>query len=212
MERGQKMRVLIFGDSTTQGFWDSQGGWVERLRKYFDARHISGQDDDTPAVFNLGVSADASDNLLERFNNEAKARNRDELAIVFDIGCNDARTKEGKNYTEVETYTGNLAKLLKQAQTYTKKILFVGLTPCVEERSNPVSWSNTGYTNARNQLFDKALQGFCKENDVPYVPVFEDFAKRQAQEELLPDGIHPNDAGHQLIADIVRPKLEELLK
>lgn len=30
------MRVLVFGDSITQGFWDTEGGWVERLRKYYD--------------------------------------------------------------------------------------------------------------------------------------------------------------------------------
>lgn len=25
------MRVLIFGDSITQGMWDAQGGWANRL-------------------------------------------------------------------------------------------------------------------------------------------------------------------------------------
>jgi lysophospholipase L1-like esterase len=31
------MIVLVFGDSIAQGYWDSEGGWVERLRKANDS-------------------------------------------------------------------------------------------------------------------------------------------------------------------------------
>lgn len=205
------MRVLIFGDSITQGFWDIDGGWVNRIRKYYDQQMIDNTNNDPPTIFNLGVSGDSSDDVLARFESETKARAREELAFVIAVGVNDARTKAGVNYSDTNRYKQNLGEILKLARQHSSKILFVGLTPCVEERSNPVSWGDTGYTNSRIKEFDNALREFCNENQVPFVEVFEPFAKAESESELLPDSLHPNDKGHQIIADLVKPKLEVLV-
>ena len=205
------MRVLIFGDSITQGFWDIEGGWVSRIRKHYDQQMMDGTDNDPPTIFNLGVSGNSSDDVLARFDNETKARATEELAFVVAIGVNDARTKAGVNYSDPTRYRQNLSEILKLAKQYSSRILFVGLTPCVEERSNPVSWGDTGYTNGRIKDFDNILREFCQENQVPFAEVYEPFAKAEAESELLPDSLHPNDKGHQLIADLVTPGLFELL-
>lgn len=206
------MRVLVFGDSITQGFWDIDGGWVSRLRKYYDQQMIDGKDDDPPTIFNLGVSGNSSDDVLARFENETKVRATEDSAFVIAIGVNDARTKASVNYSDTNRYKQNLSEILKLAKKYTSKVLFVGLTPCVEERSNPVSWGDTGYTNGRIKEFDNTLREFCEENQVAFVEVFEPFVKAESETELLPDSLHPNDRGHQLIADLVMPKLKQLLE
>jgi lysophospholipase L1-like esterase len=206
------MRVLVFGDSITQGFWDIDGGWVSRIRKHYDQQMIDGTDNDPPTIFNLGVSGNSSDDVLARFDNETKARATEELAFVVAIGVNDARTKASVNYSDPTRYRQNLSEILKLAKQYSSKILFVVLTPCVEERSNPVSWGDTGYTNERIKEFDDTLREFCQESQVPFVEVYEPFAKAEAESELLPDSLHPNDKGHQLIADLVTPGLFELLR
>jgi lysophospholipase L1-like esterase len=206
------MRVLVFGDSITQGFWDVDGGWVSRIRKTYDQKAIATDDYDQPTIFNMGVSGDSSDDVLARFNNETKVRANEELAFVFAIGVNDARTKAGVNFSDVERYRKNLSEIVSQARQYSDRILFVGLTPCVEARSNPVSWGDTGYTNARIKAFDRTLKEFCVQNDVSFVEVLEPFLEAEAKTELLPDSLHPNDVGHQLIADIVAASIEELLR
>lgn len=206
------MRVLIFGDSITQGFWDSEGGWASRIRKYYDRQTIDGSSSGQPTFFNLGVSGNSSDDVLARFENETKVRATEELSFVIAIGVNDARTKAGVNYSDTNRYGQNLSGILKLARQYSNKILFVGLTPCVEKRSNPVSWGDTGYTNGRIKEFDETLREFCNENQVPFVEVFEPFTAAEAGTELLPDSLHPNDEGHQLIADLVMPKFQELLR
>jgi len=206
------MRVLIFGDSITQGFWDTNGGWVSNLRKSYDLQKIEGRHDDPPTIFNLGVSGDSSDNILARFENETKARVNEELVFVIAVGVNDARTKAGVNFSDTNRYKQNLTEILKLAKQYSSKILFIGLTSCVEERSNPVSWGSTGYTNGRIKEFDSTLREFCEENDATFVDVFETFTKAESENELLPDGLHPNDAGHKLIYELVFPKLDELIK
>ncbi len=87
------MRVLVFGDSITQGFWDVDGGWVSRIRKTYDQKAIDTDDYDQPTIFNMGVSGNSSDDVLVRFDNETKVRANEELSFVFAIGVNDARTK-----------------------------------------------------------------------------------------------------------------------
>lgn len=207
------MRVLIFGDSITQGFWDLDGGWVSRLRRTYDKQMIDGVDDDPPTLFNLGVSGDSSDDILARFENEVKARkNNESLAIVIAVGVNDSRTKAGVEFSNTKRYHDNLQQIWQAARQFTDKVLFVGLTPCVESRTTPVSWGDTGYTNDRILTFDKTLRDFCESNKAAFVGIFEPFQIKQQADELLPDGLHPNDAGHQLIADIVGPKIAELVQ
>ena len=56
------------------------------------------------------------------------------------------------------------------------------------------------------------MSGIANEHNIPFIPVFDKFlAKLTENSHLLPDGLHPNREGHQLIADIVLPKLQELL-
>jgi hypothetical protein len=77
MELRQKMRVLVFGDSITQGYWDTDGGWVDRIRRHFDTIQATDlQDNDEPTIFNLGISADNSRNILERIETETISRTR----------------------------------------------------------------------------------------------------------------------------------------
>lgn len=205
------MRVLVFGDSIAQGFWDADGGWVSRIRRHYDKQMIERLYDDPPTIFNLGVSGDCSDDVLARFENETNVRAREELVFVIAVGTNDSRTKAGQNFSSTTRYIQNVEKIIDQAKRHSSKILVVGLTPCVEERSNPVAWGDSGYTNQRVKEFDDTLMRFCKDNGISFVKIYQPFAAAQAQAELLPDGLHPNDAGHQLIADLVLPMLDELL-
>ena len=206
------MRVLIYGDSITQGFWDLEGGWVARLRKEYDRRSIDGEGD-MPTIFNLGISGDSSNEVVARFENETKARMwpGEEFAIVFAVGANDTRIDGTTNFSEPDRYRQNLFKLLGMAKQFSPKIMFVGLTPCVDSRTNPVSWADISHNLARMQEFDYVLTEFCQQNNLPRVEVFKPFQEKQEQIELMPDGLHPNDEGHKLIADLVRPKLDELL-
>jgi len=206
------MRVLVFGDSITQGFWDTNGGWVQRIRTVYDKETIK-TGYDLPTIFNLSISGNSSRDIVERFEAETKARCQDEeLGFIFAVGLNDSRTKSGVNFSEPEEYKSNLEKLLVMASRYSNKIVFVGLTPCVEERSNPVSWSNTGYTNDRIRMFNQVLEVFCHDNALEFIDILTPFTEAEAKTELLPDSLHPNNEGHRIIADIVMPRLKSIFR
>lgn len=208
-------RVLIFGDSITQGMWDSKGGWAQRLIDDYFAEQMDNLDADVPVLFNLGVSADTTNELLARFEHETTARRRPELAFVFAIGTNDSRIDGKTPFSTPEQYAANLETLIAQAKQFVddSRILFVGLQPCDETRTAPVSWRDVTYTNERLQLFDKILQEVCAEQNVQYAPIFEAYQKEQATKgDMLIDGLHPDDAGHELMYRAIKPALEDILK
>ncbi len=205
------MRILVYGDSITVGLSDTEGGWVARLRKHYDGLLVRTDDYDVPTVMNMGISGNSTIELVKRFVSETEVRSGDDLAIIFAIGANDSRTKEYGNFSNTAAYQKNLEELHKQASGYTDKILFVGLAPCDEDRTTPVAWNDTQYHNKRIKQFDETLQKFCTKRNLAYIGLFDSLTKEQQKRELLRDGIHPNNEGHALIFEAIKPKVEELL-
>lgn len=210
------MRVLVFGASITQGFWDTEGGWVARLRRHYDQIQVKRPTTyDQPEIFNLGISGDTTKGVLERFKNETEARlwPGEKFAFIFSVGTNNAVIENGINRSSPKEYGADLEKLIAQAREFSKLIMFVGLPPCEESKTTPIPWDKTiHYTNERIVLIDKAMREICIRNDFIHVPVFELFQEKIAKnEDLLADGLHPNNEGHELIFQLVRPKLDELI-
>lgn len=208
------MRVLVFGASITQGFWDAEGGWVNRLRKYYDEKAIADlrKQEDYPVIFNLGISADTSSDILMRFKGEAQARKRSQMAILFCIGTNNAMVVGKSEWEGAEDYKQDLGKLIVQAKEFTQKIMLIGLPPCEEDKTTPVFWGDYNYTNQRIKEVDSAMKAITAQYSLPFVEVFDKLkAKMDSGVNIFADGLHPNDAGHQLIFELVRPALDELL-
>ncbi|MDO8591584.1 MAG: GDSL-type esterase/lipase family protein [bacterium] len=210
------MRVLIFGDSITQGFWDTEGGWVTRLRKHYDEMQAkTGKFYTKPEVFNLGISGDITKDVLNRLDVETKARKwpGEKLSFIFSMGANDTVYRGEEFESTPKKYRQELEQICRIASQYSDWILFLGLTPVVDERVQPMKWSSTGkcYSNDRIWEFEKELRDFCAENHVAHLPLFEILKEKQATTELMPDGAHPNNEGHELIFKLVQPALDELL-
>lgn len=209
------MRVLVFGASTAQGFWDTHGGWVQRLRSHYDSKQIEDFSASQPIIFNLGVSGDTSDDVLKRFEAETKARwpGDRELALVFSLGTNNAAIKNGSDRSSPSDYRNELIGLVEKARRFTDKILFVGPSPCDDTKTNPVAWDhNLHYQSDRIKLFDDVTRAFCLEQNIPHVPVYETFREKTGMGiELFQDGLRSNDLGHQLIYELVLPELDKLL-
>ena len=208
---------MAFGASITQGFWDTEGGWVQRLRRYYDEKSVVNirQEDDYPDIFNLGISGNKSQDLVARFDNEASARLQSgdpHSAILFSVGTNNAYVEGNSAWTPPESYKQDLEKLIEQAQKYTQRIMFVGLPPCEETETTPVFWRDISYTNERILIIDKMMREVATSHELPHVATFEVFQDEMAKgRQLFADGLHPNNEGHQLIFELVQPVLDEVL-
>ncbi len=134
----------------------------------------------------------------------------EKYTCVFAAGTNDALLAGKIPQSTPGHYREQLIELIRQARVFTHKILFVGIPPCIEAQTTPVAWGDYTLTNDRIIQFESVLRSVCAEYNVEYVPLLEAFEGRG--DELLSDGVHPNSAGHALIADIVRPRLKAIIK
>jgi acyl-CoA thioesterase-1 len=209
------MRVLVFGDSITQGYWDTEGGWVDRLRKFYDELQVQDlQGRDEPVLFNLGVSADNTNTILSRIERETIARTwQGNLPIVIlQIGVNDSSTDHGTVQVSLDDYRRNLKAIIEKIRPLSSKLIFVGLSGCDEAKTTPVAWGEYYYINSAIKTYENAMKNIAEQHRIPFVPVFDAFMEMASSNaKLLPDGLHPNDAGHELIFKIVQPKLAKLL-
>ena len=200
-------QILIFGDSITYGAWDKEGGWVQRLRRFLDEKNLTNPDFYC-VVYNLGISGNTSEDLLERFEFETKQRLKEhkETIVAFAIGINDSQFvhSEGDHRVPIEKFKSNLQKLIKLAQKFSLKIIFVGLTPVDEKKTTPIPWdSDKFYKNEYIEKYNQVIKKACKENKIYFIEIFEKF-KATGYQELLEDGLHPNSKGHKRIFEIVK--------
>lgn len=202
--------ILVFGTSITYGAWDSEGGWVARLRKFLDEKTISSNYKNYGLVYNLGVLGDKTEDVLKRFEPETKARleHSNEIIVIFHVGTNDTIFNDKFNATEVspEQFGKNLKLLLDKAKKYTKKIIVVGSMP-VDKRVDPIPWSpGRSYKNELVEKFDKIMASVSKDEGVHFIEVFKRFIDGDYS-SLLADGVHMNDEGHKKLYELVRDYL-----
>ncbi len=198
------MLIFVFGDSIAYGAWDKKGGWVARLREQVDSRNIS-DPDFYGLVYNLGISGDTTEGVLERFEVELERRLKDDLEeeviVIFAIGINDSQYiyKKKGNKVPLSKFKSNLKQLILKAKRYAKGTIFVGLTPVDEARVVPLPWDKRKcYKNEYVEKYDKEIEKIAASEGVEYVKIRDLFPKERVS-ELLFDGLHPNDKGHELI-------------
>lgn len=183
--------ICIFGASIIWGANDlEKGGWANRLRLWVDEKT-----DYEVATYNLGVSGDTTDDLLEHF--EVEARAREPVLIIFSIGVNDAAYDKEKNENQVSLpkFMKNMRALLEKAKAISGKVAIVGLGRVEEAKTNPIPWAmNIFYKNEDIARYDTELKKLAADHQVPYLGISDLLTS-----EELDDGLHPNAAGHEKI-------------
>lgn len=209
------MRILIFGDSITQGFYDTKGGWVSRVANVFHQYSLKNPSLDNIEVMNLGVSGDTVENILDRIEEETKARRSDAATIIIiAVGINDSLLTDNHAFKDVYKFQEQYEKLINIVTKISEGCLFIGLSAVDERLTNPFAPSTTGkqYLNNRINLFEDCIKQVCEQKEVPFVPVHDMFiGQLDGRQSLLSDGLHPDDAGHALIYEIIAPEIKKLV-
>ena len=205
-------RILVFGDSITYGAWDIRGGWADRLKYFCMERELENPKFDY-SVYNLGISGDNTDNLLERFEFEIKQRlhEEEEIIFIFAIGINDSQFICSKNNFSVlvDKFQKNINQFIEFSKKISFKAIFIGLTPVDEQKTNPIPWSNDKfYKNEYIEKYNNIIKSTCQEKQVCFVNMFSEFNKLDYK-RLLEDRLHPNSEGHRKMFEIVRNFLME---
>ncbi len=196
------MVICIFGDSITWGaFLPFRGAWANLLRNYLESlnKRIT--------LYDLGVDKDTSQDVLDRFIPEAKARKPD--LLIFAVGINDSAYRFSKDnpVVNLEEFKKNLLELIERGRKFTQKIIFVGLAKGDDSNTQPLPRSRTkkSYDKANTWLYNEAIRTICKKEQLRFVNII-DLLKN----EDFDDGLHPNLGGHQKIFEEVRRELQKM--
>jgi lysophospholipase L1-like esterase len=226
------MHVIIFGNSISHGNWDKEGGWAARLRKYLYMKTMLSNDDDVYyQVYELGVDASNTTRLLQRFESELKARiynpvaaepqSYGEVLIIIAVGTVDAVYWIDKKHHDVEIneFSANIVKLIELAQKYSKKVVFVGMPPVDESRTQPVLWwREISLTNSDLRKYEEETRRVCMERGMHFVPILDKIAKIPGYQAMFSpyvkggtwgneDGVHPGARINRIIYTTVKSYL-----
>ncbi|MFC1626768.1 GDSL-type esterase/lipase family protein [Patescibacteria group bacterium] len=197
--------IVAIGAGTCEGQADSQGnGFVGRLRVWHEGV------DEHNHVYNLGISGETSEGLLNRLASEAKPRNPG--LIIVHLGLNDLIREGGREASPLlqpEDYKNNIRRIIIRAQSF-GEVVFISLLPVDETKTAPVSWQNLYYLLADIKVFTQTIQEVCAEMQIEYIDIFNDWIQQNYTQYIHVDGLCINGQGHQYIFDKLKIRLEQL--
>ncbi len=210
------MIIFIFGDSITQGYWDTEGGWADRIKRYVMAADIQRGYKSYHGVFNMGIDANFTHNVLDRLTAEVNTRRTPEAdassnyGVIFAVGVNDSLHKNDTFLSTPAQYGIELKLLLKKVNNLGSRIAFVNLLPIDESAKDQATASADLYfTNDRIRLFNDILEQFCTVNRLTLIDSRSRFVHNYSL--FAPDGVHPNTRGHEAIYDSLMPTIKTWL-
>lgn len=202
---------LFFGDSITYGEYDGVfGGWVDILKRYALQKFHEGNGDEL-ILFNLGIGGETTEGLLKRMPVELEARNSADGNLVFiSYGANDLAVKEGVRVVEPEKFRHNIITAIQHAQQFSKDIYLVSILPVSKNIDGVVVSSGKLRSNEEVVAYNDILNSIAADYSLGYIDfhsaLFED------KEILLSaDGVHPNEKGYGMMAEIAVPIIEKYL-
>lgn len=209
-------QLFILGSSSSYGVGASNAGWGDLVKQYMQAKmYGEGGVGEKYEVYNFGKSGAKVNFVQETFPRQLEEYGRGGRTIAFvAIGGNNTKAEgEPDNFVSTpEEYVAEMREVLGMLKGCVDELVVVGSNGYVDEaktnpKLNPLTGDRSYFTNARRQQFKALLKQLCDELGIPVIDV-EVEEKVWRETYLYRDGLHPNQAGHQLIFDSIRPLLD----
>lgn len=210
--------VVMFGDSTTA---ERPGAveevYAERVQELLQGRGSS------LTVHNAGVPSNTTNSARDRLARDVLAHKP--RVVVIQFGINDAAVDVWKDppatapRVALSQYEQNLRGLI--AALREQKARPVLMT------TNPTRWTSKlrdlygkppyrpedadGFDAPVLARYNEAVRRIAKDLAVPLVDVHDAFTAKNP-DKLLLDGMHPNDEGHRIVAELLLPVILEQLR
>lgn len=200
-------KILCFGDSVTYGEGTKNGGWAEHLRR--EALYSS-SGKKKASVYNLGVQSENSDGLVRRFEVELTARTfkKESKLILLSYGLNDVILHKNKNRVPQEFFVKNLRRCINIAINNNCLVNLLSNSPISPRYNGEVN--SDGHVRLQKDIddYNDLIRDLAKEFNLRLIDVAKAFANESSASVFLcDDGLHPNDAGHEIILRTVKSYL-----
>ena len=205
----ENKKFIFLGDSITEGHGTT--GAEKVFHQLIKEKH------NLTAAYNCGVggtriakqksvSGDHKWDLY--FSLRAKIMPKEADVIVVFGGTNDYGHGDSKmgdiNSTDIYTFYGALNCLINDLQNDYPKSQLVFLTPL-----RRVTENEPNHDGKILKDYVEAIINITKKYDLPVIDLFSSEIFDPNDTDILPDGLHPSDKGHAIMADYIA---KELLK
>ena len=211
-------QLFFFGASCVYGVGASDAGFADIIKQLYHRKmYGDGGVGESYEVFTFGKSGATIDFVSDTFEKLLKMFQREEKSVaVLSIGFNNTRATDrpDKYDCTTESYKQQMSVLLDVIKHKTKHLICLGYWYVDEAKTAPeeslFSGSISYFYNERIQEFNGICKSLCMEKNITFVTI--PVAKEEWLEKYLyDDGLHPNQKGHQLIADTLLPVIEKEL-
>jgi lysophospholipase L1-like esterase len=209
-------RLLVFGDSVTAP--------RAKIKVYVDVLSDALLfEEEKIEVINAGVPGNTTVQALKRLESDVLQKRPDTAVLLF--GINDAAVDVWKNppatqpRTSLEAYRANLKTCVAALKTLGVRVVLMTPSPVYWSETTLKLYGKTPYApedpdgfNVLLRTYAVAVREVAREENVTLVDVFEAFKRHPAIQagqasRLLPDGMHPNSEGQEVIAEALLSSL-----
>jgi sialidase-1 len=215
--------IVMFGDSTTAPRGGVENVYAQRVETALQGIGSS------LGVHNAGVGGNSTRDARRRFANDV-LRHQPRV-VVMQFGLNDSAVDVWKNppatapRVPVEEYVENYRHLISESQKAGARVIVM--------TTNPTRWTSKlrelygkppydpdaedGFEKPYLNAYNEALRRLATELKIPLIDVYAEYpgyAKKLGKpvDALLLDGMHPGDAGHELVAELLVPAIREAVR
>ncbi|MEE2888227.1 MAG: GDSL-type esterase/lipase family protein [Planctomycetota bacterium] len=206
------LRIVSFGDSTTALRQTVKQVYSDRLPDILGDKGIRAE------VFNAGISGDTTTRAAKRFTEDVMQMEPDVVVIQF--GLNDSAVDVQKNKSTPRVSLGDYRS---QLRNFVQRLRQAGIG-VVLMTPNPGLWTKNikklygkppyrvddpwGF-NIYNKSYAAAARKLASQLGVSLVDVYREFEGYGIEKtrSYLSDGLHPNDLGHQWLAEKIAKTL-----
>jgi lysophospholipase L1-like esterase len=182
-------RVVFMGDSITDG-------WGRRYGKFFPGK----------PYINRGISGQTTPQMLIRFRPDVI--DLKPKAVVILAGTNDIAGNTGPS--TLEMIEDNLATMTELAQAHGIKVVLSAVMPTCDYIRN----QSDRRPNSKIIELNKWIKDYAAKHNATYLDYFTPMLDDQGalKKELTYDGLHPNDAGYELIMPTAQKAIDQALR
>jgi lysophospholipase L1-like esterase len=182
-------RVVFMGDSITDG-------WGRRYGKFFPGK----------PYINRGISGQTTPQMLIRFRPDVIALKP--KAVVILAGTNDIAGNTGP--MTLEMIEDNLSSMTELAQANGIKVVLSSVMPTCDY----IRMQSDRRPNSKIIELNQWMKDYAARHNAIYLDYFTPMLDEQGalKKELTYDGLHPNDAGYELIGPIAQRAVDQALR
>ena len=216
------VKIVALGSSTTATRGSIKHVYCDRLDTMLRDRGLPVE------IVNSGIGSSTTERSRARFHKDVL--DHDPKLVLIMLGGNDAAIDVWKKPPATtprvakERYAENLCSFVKTLKARNVKVILMAAPPFRWTAKLKKLYGKPPYDVNDPWGFSHMLVEFrdvvvalAREEDVPVVDVFKAFrdydeVDGQSVDDLFLDGMHPNDKGHAIIAELLAPVIEEVCK